>query len=75
MSEKLKDIFPEVLDNPKTKAYKYRDSFVTKFHEGDWIGDHTHVYFWVELVNDLAIGFNEADVYSFPVRKIKQFRN
>ena len=63
-----------------TQAYKFRDVEVTAEHGGlydehpkGWPGTHKNVYFWVELVNGFAVGWNEnpARGWSFPVVKIQ----
>ena len=77
----LKDVLPyEFLsDFTDTKAYKFRDIEVIKEHKGNfsgsnWPGKHKNVYFWVELENGYAVGFNEnpARGWSFPVIKYKK---
>ena len=79
----LQQVMPRELGSceyDKTKVYKMRDAIVVKEHcsltEQDeyqpWPGTHKNVYFWVELENDCAVGWNEnpARGWSFPVIKI-----
>ena len=63
-----------------TKAYKMLDRYVLDDHgcpmepienELCWPGSHKNVYFWVELDNGFAVGWNEnpSRGWSFPVVK------
>jgi hypothetical protein len=54
---------------------RYANVKVTKEHFGDnnhWPGKHKHVYYWVELENGYAVGWNEnpAKGWSFPYLKL-----
>lgn len=63
-----------------TRAYKMKDILVIEEHctlmDQDeyqrWLGKHKNVYFWVELENGNAVGWNEnpGRGWSFPVVKI-----
>lgn len=66
-------------DHDKTQAFKFRDEIVIKEHSmftdqdefQKWPGTHKNVYFWVELENGYAVGWNEnpSKGWSFPVLK------
>jgi hypothetical protein len=86
MKEKtLRDVMPKELtdrDCDKTRAYKMRDVLVVNEHCSmidqneyqSWPGTHKNVYYWVELENGNAVGWNEnpARGWSFPVVKMKE---
>jgi len=80
----LQDVMPHELvtcEYDDTRAYKMKDIKVVAEH-GDpmdddmvgWIGTHKHVFYWVELENGYAVGWNEnpARGWSFPVVKMKK---
>lgn len=74
----LKDVMPPEflgVEFDTTRAYKMRDVEVSKEHfTGNWPGNHKNVYFWVELKNGFAVGWNEnpGRGWSFPVMKLKR---
>ena len=82
----LKDAMPVGLSEVggpyhDTRAFKMLNVKVTAEHRHPldddmvgWIGTHKNVYFWVELENGYAVGWNEnpARGWSFPVVKIKK---
>jgi hypothetical protein len=64
-----------------TAAFKFCDVEVVAEHGGmddtvrkPWPGSHRNVYFWVELANGRAVGWNEnpGRGWSFPVVKLKK---
>lgn len=84
----LKDVMPLALSEReglycKTKAHTMLDIEVMAEH-GDpldddmvrWPGKHKNVFFWVELKNGYAVGWNEnlSKGWSFPVLKLKEER-
>lgn len=83
----LKDIMPNEFISGSyddTRAYKMKDEKVVAEYgaiEGytpkPWPGIHKNIYFWVELENGFAVGWNEnpAKGWSFPVVKIKRLKN
>ncbi len=86
MEEKtLKDVMPEVLSEIdgsycETQAFEMVNIKVIAEHGSliddnpkKWPGSHKNVYFWAELGNGYAVGWNENPVrgWSFPVFKIK----
>lgn len=80
----LKDEMPHELVTSEfddTRAHGMKDVKVIRTHGnlGDehpraWLGTHKNVYFWVELENGYAVGWNEnpARGWSFPVFKLKK---
>ena len=81
----LKDVLPREFikgSYNETKAYQLKDEEVKEEHcrhyQQDeyisWPGSHKNVYFWVELMNGNAVGWNENPVrgWSFPVIKLKK---
>ena len=75
---------PEYVDAP---AQKFGDVVVNEIHMAHgihrddyafsykpWPGRHKNVWFWVELVNGYAVGFNEnlSRGWSFPVIKMRK---
>ncbi len=79
----LRDFMPtELTEWEDVRAYKMLDVLVTKEHcsltEQDdykfWPGTHKNVFYWVELENGNAVGWNEnpARGWSFPVIKMKK---
>ncbi len=83
----LKDVMPNDLvgcEYDKTRAYAMRNVRVTAEHRHHldddmvgWPGTHKNVYFWVELENGSAVGWNEnpGRGWSFPVFKLKSEKN
>lgn len=77
----LKDHLPHEFmggEYTDTRAYTLRDVEVKEKHDGcarghGWPGPQVHVMFWYELVNGLAVGFNEnpGRGWSFPVIRMK----
>jgi len=81
----LREVMPVAFSLPKgkyckTKAFKMLDRYVLVEHgcmmdsiknELVWPGPHKNVYFWVELDNGSAVGWNENPLkgWSFPVIK------
>lgn len=71
---------PEFRQYEDTQAYQFKDMRVVKEHcphyQQDyytgWIGSHKNVYYWVELENGYAVGWNEnpSRGWSFPVLNI-----
>lgn len=83
MKEKtLRDVMPtELADWKDVRAYKMLDVKVVAEHghplDNDmvgWIGTHKNVYYWVELENGNAVGWNENPDrgWSFPVVKMRE---
>lgn len=80
----LKDTMPDSF-NEDDKAWKYKDINVTKVHcsfsDGYehvwWPGTHKNVFYWVELENGYAVGWNEnpSKGYSFPIKKMPETEN
>jgi hypothetical protein len=78
----LRDVMPnELTEWPDVRAYKMLDVKVEAEHghpfDDDgvpWIGTHKNVFYWVELENGYAVGWNEnpARGWSFPVVKMKE---
>lgn len=81
--KKLLEVMPKEFDSHEhsdTLAYQFKDVFVKKencpmFGEDPykkWPGKHKNVYFWVELENGYAVGWNEnpSRGWSFPVIKL-----
>ena len=82
----LKDVMPVDLSQVggeycNTKAFTMLDVKViaeygdlADFTPKVWPGTHKNVYFWVELENGYAVGWNEnpARGWSFPVFKMKK---
>lgn len=71
----LRDVMPlEFTGYTDTKAFKFIDVEVVTEHMNDarWIGPQKNVFFWVELANGFAVGWNEnpGRGWSFPVVKI-----
>ena len=78
----LKDVMPYELTTNEyddTKAFTMIDVKVIAEHghplDNDgigWIGTHKNVYYWVELENGYAVGWNENPGigWSFPVKKV-----
>lgn len=64
------------------RAYKFKDIEVVKTYCSAtdysnfkrWPGVHKNVYFWVELANGYAVGWNESPSrgWSFPVKKLRK---
>lgn len=80
LSRTLSEVLPKCFLSgtyDKTIAFNLRDMKVVQehslFYEQDeyspWPGKHKNVYFWVELENGLAVGWNEnpENGWSFPV--------
>ena len=81
----LKEVMPTELSEKggaykDTKAFKMLDEYVIVEHgcvyeqvenELRWPGSHKNVFYWVELINGYAVGWNEnpARGWSFPVVK------
>jgi hypothetical protein len=80
MSEQktLQDAMPhEFSGYMDVPSYKFRDVPVKKEYDGTrfrWPGVQKNVYFWVELENGYAVGWNEnpSKGWSFPLVKIKK---
>jgi hypothetical protein len=72
----LADVMPHefVSQFKDTRAYKFHVVRVAKEHENYWIGKHKNVFYWVELENGYAVGWNEnpARGWSFPIVKMKE---
>lgn len=85
MNKKLSDVLPKefLTDIHKnTIAYKFKDINIIAEHSSmldynsyiGWPGKHKNVFFWVELENGYAVGWNEnpGRGWSFPVFKIRE---
>lgn len=77
----LKDCTPKEFqyEYNDTKAFEFNNIAVVREHRlrqhsVPWIGAHKHVYYWVELENGYAVGWNEnpSRGWSFPVVKINR---
>jgi hypothetical protein len=79
MTKTLKDVLPSdfLTSYRDVRAYNYRDVEVVTEHFSDgnvWPGPQKNVHFWVELVNEVAVGWNENPErgWSFPVVSLKK---
>lgn len=80
---KLKEVMPEEFwrFHYDERSYRYADvEVVREYNCGGsagsrpWPGPQKHVYFWVELENGYAVGWNEnpSRGWSFPVIRLKR---
>ncbi len=82
-SQTLSEVMPTEFtkgDHNKTQAFKFKDEIVLKEHSmftdqdefRRWPGKQKNVYFWVELENGYAVGWNENTNkgWSFPSIKL-----
>lgn len=79
----LKDVMPYEFSQQYlfTPSHKYLDVEVTAVHgepnsadQARWPGPQKNVYFWVELANGYAVGWNEnpARGWSFPAVRMRK---
>ena len=73
----LRDVLPTEAfwgEYENDKFQKFLDVEIVSEHCTNWVGNHKNVYYWWNLSNGYAVGWNEnpSRGWSFPVVKMKK---